>query len=270
MYSMNYDFSIINNPSSTASIALRTVYILHSDPSYDVRKGVVPSKDLVALRTFAGTGTVIIEGVDEIVVHPGTLLFFEHSKVRRYYCSSEKWNFWWFEFTLSGGLGFPQNELLTIETLEDELRNCKACLELLRKNNTASNRVASATFSLMLSKWMLYFENNNNYNPHRETIEKILEYMNSNLVSISLEKMASMAGLCERRFRQVFEIITGVPPKKYLDMLRMRTAEGLLRNTHLSVNEIANNLGYSSQFHFSKAFKSIYGTSPSLYRRSIQ
>jgi len=267
---MNYDFSIISNPSSTTLVALRTVYILHADPTYDIRKGGVPNKDLVALRTLGGMGIVKIDGIDEIVVKPGTLLFFEHSKVRRYNCIGDDWDFWWFEFTSNGGLGFPLNELIILKALEDELENCKTCLELLRKNNTASNRVASATFSLILSKWMLSFEYNKNYNPHRESIEKILDYLNVNLDSnLSIKQMANMAGLCERRFRQVFEIVTGLSPKKYVELLRMRTAEGLLKHTHISINEISITLGYASQFHFSKAFKKVYGISPSQYRKNL-
>lgn len=267
---MNYDFSIIDNPSSTTLVALRTVYIIHSDPTYDVRKGGVPNKDLVALRTLDGMGIVKIEGQDEIVVKPGTLLFFEHSKVRRYNCNGEKWDFWWFEFASNGGLGFPQNELIIIETLEDESANCKACLELLRINNLASNRVASATFSLMLSQWMLYFENNKNYNPHRESIEKMLADLNANLDSkLTVKEMANIVGLCERRFRQVFETITGLSPIKYIELLRMRTAEALLNNTKYTINEISLSLGYTNQFYFSKAFKKVYGISPSQYRKNV-
>lgn len=265
---MNYDFSIIDNPLSNTLVALKTVYILHADPTYDVKKGGAPFKGLVALRTLDGTGSVKIEGQDEIVVTPGTLLFFDHSKVRQYFCSGEKWDFWWFEFTSNGGLGFPQNELIAIDTHGEELQNCIACLELLRKNNISSNRVASATFSLLLSKWMQYYENNKNYNPHRESIERVLDYLNSNFASdLSVKKMASMVGLCERRFRQVFETITGSSPIKYIEALRMRKAEGLLKNTSCSINEISITLGYSNQFYFSKAFKNVYGTSPSQFRK---
>jgi hypothetical protein len=80
---MYYDFSMVKKPIATAAIALRTVYVLEADRSYDVKKSGTPYNDLVALRTTSGMGGVKIEGHDEITVLPDTLLFFKHSSVRR-------------------------------------------------------------------------------------------------------------------------------------------------------------------------------------------
>lgn len=267
---MNFDFSIVKNPLATASIALRTVYVLHADPTYDVKKGETADRDLVVLRTIEGMGNVKIDGLEEITVLPQTLLFFKHANVRRYYCRGEKWDFWWFELSFNEVLNIPLNTLLQIEPVENELNDCKSCLELLRKNDTGSSSLASATLSLLLYKWMLHLENKLKANPHSDTVQKAIDYLKLNINSnISVKAMAAIAGLCERRFRQVFINITGMPPKKYLESLRINMAEELLKNTPFSINEISEKLGYSSQFHFSKAFQRSHDMPPSYYRKKM-
>ena len=264
---MNFDFSITNNPTPAASIALRAVYLLHSDPTYDIKKGYVQNRDIVALRTVGGLGKVTIEGFDEISVQPGTLLLVEHAKVRRYFCSDENWHFWWFEFSTNEIMNLPLNKLLQIPMVENELNDCETCLELLRKTNAGLLRLASATFNLLLNKWMLVTESNKQDNPYREAVENAINYMKLNMNKhITVESLARMTGLCERRFRQVFYNTTGMRPKKYQENLRISIAEELLLNTPCTIYEISLKLGYSSQFHFCKAFRNIHSIPPSQFR----
>ena len=265
---MKFDFSITNRPMAIEPVALRTVYAVYADPTYDVKKKEVGNKDLIALRTTGGVGIVAIEGIGEMPVGPGTLIFFEHDKVRRYFCSGEKWDFWWFEFASGWGTKLPLNKVFFVDYVEGEAGNCNTCMELLRKNDNASLLLASATLNILLHKWLLHIESREVSNPHQEAIEKVIVHIKSNMwESISVKTMADMAGLSERRFRQVFKDITGMQPKKYVDNLKIGMAEELLKNTPFSLSEISDRLGYSSQFHFSKAFKKIRGMTPSRYRR---
>jgi transcriptional regulator GlxA family with amidase domain len=45
-------------------------------------------------------------------------------------------------------------------------------------------------------------------------------------------------------------------------------AAALLVKTNYQVQEIAFLTGFESQYHFSRAFKSVFGSNPSAYRRS--
>lgn len=265
---MNLDFYIIKSPIAAPSIALRTVYMVYADPSYYVKKSGTANRDLIALRTIGGIGKVKIEGHEEITVLSGTLLFFKHTDVRRYNCGSENWNFCWFEFSSSEIINIPLNTLLFVDSVEDELTDCRTCLELLQKKDDGSSCMASITLSLLLCKWTLHFEDKAKSNPYNSAVKKVMEYMRLNMnKNISVNDMADMAGLCERRFRQVFISISGIPPKKYIDCLRITMAEELLRNTPFSINEISEKLGYCNQFHFNKAFQRIRNIPPSQFRR---
>ena len=82
----------------------------------------------------------------------------------------------------------------------------------------------------------------------------------------SVPRMAAIACLGPRRFRQVFREYTGKTPKRFFDQLRLDYAADLLRLNGLSVAKTSEMLGYSSPFHFSRAFQIHFGTPPSQYR----
>jgi len=58
----------------------------------------------------------------------------------------------------------------------------------------------------------------------------------------------------------------GVPPRQYLEELRLQRAAQLLRSTGLPVGEIAAETGYANAFYFSSRFRKMFGKSPSEYR----
>jgi AraC-like DNA-binding protein len=83
-----------------------------------------------------------------------------------------------------------------------------------------------------------------------------------------LEDLAGEAGLSRAAFARNFTASVGEPPHSYLTRWRMGIAAQLLETTDLRLGEIASRVGYSSEFSFSRAFKSARGVSPIQYRRS--
>lgn len=265
---MEFDFSVTKSPVATAAVMLDKVYVLFSDRTYDVYRNDSGRKGYVALRTLNGSGIVHIAGIDPKRVEAGTLLLFENAKVNRYFCEDKKWDFWWFEFSIVGFISLPLNEVLSIDIHEGETADSRLCLEAIRKNDTCSKGLASAILTLMLYKWMDNFKSEyNNTNPYYKSVNMVIESFYKKIdVGIDVSEMAKMVGLCERRFRTVFEDITGKKPKKYFDEIRMNMAEALLKNTSIKLGEIASRLGFSNQFHFSRKFKEFFGITPSEYR----
>ncbi len=264
---MNVYFSVTPGPVASQSLALRAVYRLEADRTYDAHKRGVGNRDIVALRTTAGLGLVTVEGCPEVESRPGTLMFFQHDRVRRYYCAGERWDFWWFEFSSGDLPALPLNRPVTLEAAESEYEDAAACLELLGRTSDGARRLASAAFAVLLSKWLLRLESGDEKGPHARAVEAAVEAIRLNIGSpLCVRELARAAGLCERRFRQVFLEHTGMQPKRYHEALRIGMAEELLSNTPLSVGAIAERLGYSSPFHFSKAFRAARGVPPSAFR----
>lgn len=74
--------------------------------------------------------------------------------------------------------------------------------------------------------------------------------------------------ITEEYLIRIFRKRMGMTPMKYYQMLKMEAATSLLLNTSQSVKEIAWELGFASQYHFSRNFKAFSGSSPSEYRRN--
>lgn len=83
---------------------------------------------------------------------------------------------------------------------------------------------------------------------------------------LSLGDFAQAVNLSVWRLSHVFKSDVGMPPMRYLRLLRMERAKVLLESSFLSVKEIAFQVGLNDESHFVRDFKSTYGFSPALYR----
>ena len=83
---------------------------------------------------------------------------------------------------------------------------------------------------------------------------------------IKIEKIAFACGLNRSYLTRLFKDATGYSLQEYLLIYRMKMASKLLLDTEMSIQDIANAVGYSDTFTFSKAFKRQTGLSPSEYK----
>ena len=83
---------------------------------------------------------------------------------------------------------------------------------------------------------------------------------------LSLTEFAQSVNLSVWRLCHIFKSDVGMPPIRYLRLLRMERAKDLLESSFLSVKEIAFQVGLNDESHFVRDFKSTYGYSPALYR----
>ncbi|WP_066804665.1 cupin domain-containing protein [Moraxella oblonga] len=82
----------------------------------------------------------------------------------------------------------------------------------------------------------------------------------------SVEAMANLAHLSRSQLIRLFNQHLGVSPHAFVHKLRLQKSAMLLRQSNDSVLSVALSSGFLSETHFSKAFKKLYGTSPSQYR----
>ncbi len=84
---------------------------------------------------------------------------------------------------------------------------------------------------------------------------------------ITLDAVASAAGLSIYHFGRTFRETMGMSPMQYLRKLRVRQSCGLLRGTALRINEIAHAVGFRDPLYFSRLFREINGKSPLAFRK---
>lgn len=82
----------------------------------------------------------------------------------------------------------------------------------------------------------------------------------------TLASLARRAGMSRAGFSRRFVALVGEPPMAYLTTWRLALAADRLRQDDAPVFRVAAEVGYTSPFTFSTAFKRAYGTSPSAYR----
>ncbi|HVG58859.1 MAG TPA: AraC family transcriptional regulator [Hyalangium sp.] len=83
----------------------------------------------------------------------------------------------------------------------------------------------------------------------------------------TVESLASAVGLSRSGFAARFHELVGEPPLEYLARWRMTKAAQLLRESQLSMMEVAERVGYQSEASFNRAFKRWEGVAPGAYRR---
>ena len=82
----------------------------------------------------------------------------------------------------------------------------------------------------------------------------------------SIQNVAKHFSLSRNHFTRIFTDFWHISPQDYQIAQRIRRARQLLSSTNSSLSEIANQLGYSDRFFFSRQFKEKTGLSPGIYR----
>lgn len=83
----------------------------------------------------------------------------------------------------------------------------------------------------------------------------------------TLDELASSVGLSRTLFAERFRSATGDTPLQYLRAVRMQRAIRLLDARTITLEQVANAVGYQDAFSFSKVFKRTVGLSPRDFRR---
>ena len=89
-------------------------------------------------------------------------------------------------------------------------------------------------------------------------------------VEIALDDIARQSGLSRPHFYKLFRAQTGVTPNLYLNTLVMEKALENLVGGETSMNDIAFDLGFSSQSAFTRFFADNVGMAPTDYRRAAK
>lgn len=102
---------------------------------------------------------------------------------------------------------------------------------------------------------------------HDPRIRRVLEESGRRLDRIfPIDEMAKVAGMSSSRFHALFQAEIGLSPAAYHLHARLSRARELIERTDFPIQQIALELGFSSAFHFSSAFRKYAGKSPREFR----
>jgi AraC family transcriptional regulator len=100
-------------------------------------------------------------------------------------------------------------------------------------------------------------------------LKRVVEYVDHHLSGkITLLDLAAVAGLSRMHFASQFRAATGFRPHEYLLRRRIQHAEDLLRQSTMTLVEIALTVGFQTQAHFTTVFKRFVGDTPYQWRNA--
>jgi AraC family transcriptional regulator len=103
----------------------------------------------------------------------------------------------------------------------------------------------------------------------KHKLEQVSEYIDEHLMeNISLKELAAVVEMSPHYFTSLFKQSTGLSAYQYVIHRRMEQAKQLLCRQSLSIVEVAQEVGFQSQSHFSNVFRKYVGTTPRIYREA--
>ena len=100
------------------------------------------------------------------------------------------------------------------------------------------------------------------------TYQSCREYIRDNCLTLkTLEEVAEACHVDEAYLCRLFSRFDNPSPYPYLMQLKMGAAAKRLQQGGTLVKQVAYELGFSDPFHFSRAFKKVFGLSPAAFRK---
>jgi AraC-like DNA-binding protein len=152
---------------------------------------------------------------------------------------------------------------------ESVLRDFNEILTEVTKERPGYHQVCSGLVLHILGQ-IISINKNLNFRHTRieETIQKACLFIRENLQeNINIKGIASDLKVDYSVFRKAFKKYTGLSPMQYHTSLRLKQALILLTNSDMSMKEISSNLGFCSQYYFSKLFSEKFKKTPTAFRK---
>ena len=193
-----------------------------------------------------------------ICVSPDTSYFYRSSS-----SSTEYINYSWIHFTGSdaektlAACNIPLNFAFEVDIKESVLSLFEELFFEFRTRSEEDDEKAAIILRYILFKIGLSKREEKRAD---RKLDLSIKYIHTHLASpLSVEELSAMEFLSPSRYREVFRKVTGHSPSEYITLVRLRQACDLLGEGNLSIDETANQVGYTDRLYFQRVFKSHIG-----------
>jgi AraC family transcriptional regulator, transcriptional activator of pobA len=98
-------------------------------------------------------------------------------------------------------------------------------------------------------------------------LKPLFEHIRRNFADkITVADAAALVHMSESQFMKKFRKVAGTTLVAYVNHVRLSNAARMLKETALSIAEVANAVGFSDQSYFDRQFKRAFGCTPKLFR----
>ncbi len=88
--------------------------------------------------------------------------------------------------------------------------------------------------------------------------------------NLGMEDLAQLCQMSLSTFKREFKKEFETTPLKYITQKRLKKAKNLLKNSEMTISEIAFETGYNDPQYFTRTFKKNSGTTPTLFRSQFK
>lgn len=149
-------------------------------------------------------------------------------------------------------------------TMEEMIRLCARYVE----GNSRDFRIAGMRLQYPhLKRWARREDTQHEY---YKAINRVLEYIQNHLhENTNLKTLAGIANISPFHFHRIFKSTIGESLAEYVQRLRLEYVAGQLKSSGLSLGELAERTGYSSEQALSRAFKKYFNLPPKVFKASF-
>ncbi len=188
---------------------------------------------------------------------------------------AEPWEYCWVGFNGTEARRMLQETDLSEKTPVLHPENATALEECLlniyrsRGNTPAADAQMAGRLYLFLAQLMQCAHRQLPPPGMQDYLTQALRYIQHNYASnLQIQSIASYVGVSRSQLYRAFMTHLEVSPHVFLKRYRINEACTLLRNTRLSVGEIANSVGFPDPLYFSRVFKELKGVTPTEFQQS--
>lgn len=143
---------------------------------------------------------------------------------------------------------------------------CSETFDQLAYFNELINAVVTKIFVLLLRRYMADCELPANHPKDSETALRFARYIQDHAADVTLSSMAQAFHYSPEHASRLIKRYTGHTFSHLLTSIRLENAKQLLRDTSVSVLDIALQVGYEGSDQFIRAFRRQNGITPNEYR----
>lgn len=271
-----YKQSFKQNYTDNVELSIFNCGLQSCEPGYTWGPGV---RDHYLIHyVAAGKGSYTVGGT-VYELHAGDVFLAQPSQLITYTADSqEPWEYYWVGFN-----GACANKLVRQLPFQDDapIHHCQNA-ERVKKalfNIYLSRGPEARNEALMVGYLYLFIaelmQEAKALEPHTansssQYVISAIKYIQFNYShDISIDDIARAVGVSRSHLYRVFMSNVGQSPIDYLTSYRISEACFLLKNSQLSIAEIAVSVGFFDQFYFSRVFKKTKGVPPSRYLASL-
>ncbi len=199
---------------------------------------------------------------DAFIIYPDEITYYEASE-------TDPWEYSWVEFSGTAVLKYlsatnmsPDNPVCYSVPAGDKI--------IYTLSQTEPNNPYEITGLLYQFLSALVTDKPKTMSMADEYVKAALSYIHTFYYDtfINVEEISGYVGIDRSYLYRLFKEKMGISPKKYILEYKLKTAAKLLRETNLSVGQVALSTGFDDQLYFSTAFRRFFGTAPTKYRRN--